>query len=178
MNRLCWVFVLFLLGCKSTPEQFVYSSGALKQNNEVFLQQVKSQLPPELEPQLGPIATGLGEIFMYTVDAAPGARKPDGTAYTATDLRTLQDWVVRPQLRHLEGVTEVNTIGGFTRQIHVTPDPVKLAGGINAYQYVPNPTGWIDPLGLSANCPGPRSSSSPAVAWAASPWARRSAPRP
>ncbi|HEY0201748.1 MAG TPA: efflux RND transporter permease subunit, partial [Burkholderiaceae bacterium] len=90
------------------------------------LQQVKSQLPQGLEPQLGPIATGLGEIFSYTVDAAPDARKDDGTPYTATDLRTLQDWVIRPQLRNVPGVTEVNTIGGFERQIHITPDPAQL----------------------------------------------------
>ncbi|WP_068833047.1 efflux RND transporter permease subunit [Xanthomonas graminis] len=90
------------------------------------LQQVKAQLPPELEPHLGPIATGLGEIFMYTVEAKPNARKPDGTAWTATDLRTLQDWVVRPQLRNVPGVTEVNTIGGYARQIHITPDPARL----------------------------------------------------
>ena len=90
------------------------------------LQQLKSQIPDALEPQLGPIATGLGEIFMYTVDADPKARKPDGSAYTATDLRTLQDWVIRPQLRNTPGVTEVNTTGGFARQIHITPDPARL----------------------------------------------------
>ncbi|WP_460457747.1 efflux RND transporter permease subunit [Arenimonas alkanexedens] len=90
------------------------------------LQQAKSQLPPGLEPELGPVATGLGEIYMYTVEAAPGATRPDGSPWTATDLRTLQDWVVRPQLRNTPGVTEVNTIGGFARQIHITPDPAKL----------------------------------------------------
>nr|WP_298120306.1 CusA/CzcA family heavy metal efflux RND transporter [uncultured Pseudoxanthomonas sp.] len=90
------------------------------------LQQVKSQLPDGLEPGMGPIATGMGEIFMYTVEAGAEARKPDGTPYTATDLRTLQDWVVRPQLRNVPGVTEVNTIGGFARQIHITPDPARL----------------------------------------------------
>ena len=90
------------------------------------IQQVKSQLPPGLEPEMGPIATGMGEIFMYTVDAKPDARKKDGTPWTATDLRTLQDWVVRPQLRNTPGVTEVNTIGGFARQIHITPEPAKL----------------------------------------------------
>ncbi len=90
------------------------------------IQQVKSQLPEGLEPQMGPITTGMGEIFMYTVDAKPDARKKDGTPWTATDLRTLQDWVVRPQLRNTPGVTEVNTIGGFARQIHITPDPAKL----------------------------------------------------
>ncbi|HRN60175.1 MAG TPA: CusA/CzcA family heavy metal efflux RND transporter, partial [Chiayiivirga sp.] len=90
------------------------------------LQQIRSQIPEGLEPEMGPISTGLGEIFLYTVDAAPGAAKPDGTPWTATDLRTLQDWVIRPQMRNTPGVTEVNTIGGFERQIHITPDPSKL----------------------------------------------------
>ncbi|WP_448666885.1 efflux RND transporter permease subunit [Pseudoxanthomonas mexicana] len=90
------------------------------------LQQVKSQLPAGLEPEMGPIATGMGEIFMYTVEADAKARKADGTPFTPTDLRTLQDWVVRPQLRNVPGVTEVNTIGGFARQIHITPDPARL----------------------------------------------------
>jgi len=90
------------------------------------LQQARAQLPAGLEPTMGPIATGMGEILMYTVDAEPGARKPEGGAYTPTDLRTLQDWVIRPQLRNVPGVTEVNTIGGYERQIHVTPDPVRL----------------------------------------------------
>jgi cobalt-zinc-cadmium resistance protein CzcA len=90
------------------------------------LQAVKSQLPAGLEPSMGPIATGMGEIFMYTVDAKPDARRQDGAKYTPTDLRTLQDWVIRPQLRNTPGVTEVNTIGGYARQIHITPDPARL----------------------------------------------------
>lgn len=90
------------------------------------LQQIRSQIPEGLEPEMGPISTGLGEIFLYTVDAAPDAAKPDGTPWTATDLRTLQDWVIRPQMRNTPGVTEVNTIGGFERQIHITPDPSRL----------------------------------------------------
>lgn len=90
------------------------------------LQSAKGQLPPGVEPSLGPVATGLGEIFMYTVEAEPGAVRSDGKPWTPTDLRTLQDWVVRPQLRNLEGVTEVNTVGGYVRQIHVTPDPARL----------------------------------------------------
>ncbi|RYD17025.1 MAG: CusA/CzcA family heavy metal efflux RND transporter [Lysobacteraceae bacterium] len=90
------------------------------------LQEVRSQLPAGLEPRMGPIATGLGEIFMYTVEARPDARKRDGSAWTSTDLRTLQDWVVRPQMRNTPGATEVNTIGGFARQVHITPDPMKL----------------------------------------------------
>lgn len=90
------------------------------------LQQVKSQLPGRIEPQMGPIATGLGEIFLYTVHADPNARQPNGQLYDSTALRTLQDWVIRPQLRQVPGVTEVNTIGGYERQFHVTPDPARL----------------------------------------------------
>jgi len=90
------------------------------------LQGAKSQLPDGMEPELGPIATGLGEIYMYTVEAEPGARKPDGRPWTPTDLRTIQDWIVRPQLRNVAGITEVNTIGGYSRQIQVAPDPARL----------------------------------------------------
>jgi cobalt-zinc-cadmium resistance protein CzcA len=86
------------------------------------LQAATSQLPEGVEPSLGPVATGLGEIFMYTVEAEPGMEE----TWTPTALRTLQDWVVRPQLRHLKGVTEVNTVGGYVRQFHITPDPAKL----------------------------------------------------
>ena len=91
------------------------------------LQIARSQLPEGVSPEMGPIATGLGEIFMYTLEAKPGARKPDGGSYTPEDLRTLQDWVIRPQLRNTPGVTEVNTIGGFERQYHVTPLPERLS---------------------------------------------------
>jgi heavy metal efflux system protein len=91
------------------------------------IQEVKSQLPEGIEPQMGPIATGLGEIFMYAIEPEPGARKPDGSEWTPTDLRTLSDWVVRPQLRTIPGVAEVNTVGGYERQYHVTPDPMQLA---------------------------------------------------
>ncbi|QTN20888.1 CusA/CzcA family heavy metal efflux RND transporter [Brevundimonas sp. AJA228-03] len=90
------------------------------------LQAARGQLPEGLTPELGPIATGLGEIFMYTIEAEQGARRPDGQLYTPEDLRTLQDWVIRPQLRNTPGVTEVNTIGGFERQYHVTPWPDRL----------------------------------------------------
>ncbi|XMG41254.1 CusA/CzcA family heavy metal efflux RND transporter [Sphingopyxis sp. J-6] len=91
------------------------------------LQTAREQLPPGVSPEMGPIATGLGEIFMYTLEAEPGAKKPDGSAYTAEDLRTLQDWVIRPQLRGTPGVTEVNSIGGYERQYHVTPIPARLS---------------------------------------------------
>lgn len=90
------------------------------------LGQMKSQLPPGLEPTMGPTATGLGEIFLYLVEADPNARTPEGRPYTPTDLRTIQDWVIKPQLRNVPGVIEVNTSGGFEKQFHVTPDPQRL----------------------------------------------------
>ena len=91
------------------------------------LQAAKSQLPPGIEPQMGPTATGLGEIFMYSVTPKKGARKSDGSEWTPTDLRTLHDWVVRPQMRNVPGVAEVNTVGGYTKQYHVTPNALQLA---------------------------------------------------
>ena len=90
------------------------------------LQQAKAQLPEGIEPEMGPIATGLGELFLYTVHADEKARQPNGQPYDAMTLRTLQDWVIRPQLRQVPGVTEVNTIGGFEKQFHVTPDPARM----------------------------------------------------
>ncbi|AMK17035.1 MULTISPECIES: efflux RND transporter permease subunit [Sphingobium] len=91
------------------------------------VQGVRSSIPGGLEPELGPIATGLGEIFMYTIEPKPGARKQDGSAYTPQDLRTLHDWVVRPQLRTVPGVTEVNSVGGFRKEYEVAPYPERLA---------------------------------------------------
>jgi cobalt-zinc-cadmium resistance protein CzcA len=83
------------------------------------LVEVKDRLPEGIEPAMGPISTGLGEIFMYTVTATD-------PAISAMDLRTVQDWIVRPQLRLTPGVVEVNTIGGYTKQFHVLPDPDRL----------------------------------------------------
>src|SRR5918911_343994 len=94
------------------------------------IQQVKDQLPVGVEVAMGPVSTGLGEIFMYTVEAKAddkaGAKTQGGHTYSPTDLRTVQDWIIRPQLRNVPGVIEVNTIGGFERQFHVLPDPGKL----------------------------------------------------
>jgi cobalt-zinc-cadmium resistance protein CzcA len=90
------------------------------------LQEARGALPDVAEPSMGPIATGLGEIYMWVVESEPGALKPDGSAYTAMDLREIQDWIVKPQLRTVPGVTEVNTIGGYRKEFHVTPDPVRL----------------------------------------------------
>lgn len=90
------------------------------------IQEAKGRLPGGVEPAMGPISTGLGEIFMWTVEAKEGAKKLDGSVYTSTDLREIQDWVIKPQLRTVKGVTEVNSVGGFVKQFHVTPDPTKL----------------------------------------------------
>ena len=87
---------------------------------------IKSVLPPGMEPEMGPIATGLGEIFMYTVDAIPGATRENGEPWDATALREVQDWIIRPQLAQVPGVIEINTIGGYEKQYHVTPSPKKL----------------------------------------------------
>jgi cobalt-zinc-cadmium resistance protein CzcA len=90
------------------------------------IQEANASLPAGIVPTMGPISTGLGEIFMWTVDAMEGAVKPDGAAYGSTDLREIQDWIIRPQLRMVKGVTEVNAIGGYVKQFHVTPYPEKL----------------------------------------------------
>ena len=90
------------------------------------IQEARSRLPVGIVPTMGPISTGLGEIFMWTVNADKGVRKPDGAAYNSTDLREIQDWVIKPRLRTVKGVTEVNSIGGFVKQFHVAPYPEKL----------------------------------------------------
>ena len=90
------------------------------------IQQIKGKLPNGVEPEMGPISTGLGEIFMWTVESKPGARKLDGSAYTPTDLREIQDWIIKPQLRNVRGVTEINTIGGYSKEFQVAPLPDKL----------------------------------------------------
>lgn len=90
------------------------------------IQEAKGKLPGGLTPSLGPIATGLGEIYMWTVESAPGALKPDGGVYTPMDLREIQDWIIKPQLRTVPGVTEINTIGGFAKEFQVAPLPDRL----------------------------------------------------
>jgi cobalt-zinc-cadmium resistance protein CzcA len=90
------------------------------------LQNVRNELPADIDPEMGPIVSGLGEIFSYTVKALPDAKKADGSAYNPEDLRTIQDWVIRPQLLKVPGVTEINTIGGYVREYQVSPYLVKL----------------------------------------------------
>lgn len=104
----------------------------------IRIQEVKGNLPPGTDPIMGPIATGLGEIFMWTVEPKANALKlPQSTPYTLTHLRTIQDWIIRPQLLTTPGVTEVNTIGGYEKQYHVTPYPEKLiAYGLSFHDIV------------------------------------------
>ena len=87
---------------------------------------IRSELPQGIEPQLGPVASGLGEIFTYAISAEEGAVNENGKPYTAEDLRTIQDWIIRPQLVKVPGVTEINSVGGFEREYQVAPDPAKL----------------------------------------------------
>ena len=90
------------------------------------LQSITASLPADTNPTLGPVASGLGEIFMYAVSAQPQALTAEGKPYSAEDLRTLQDWVIKPQLVKVAGITEVNAIGGYQRQYQVVPDPARL----------------------------------------------------
>ena len=91
------------------------------------LQDAREGLPEGVVPALGPIATGLSEIYLWTVESEPGARKPDGTPYTPTDLREIQDWIIKPQLRTVPGVTEINSIGGFDKEYLVAPSTAALS---------------------------------------------------
>ena len=115
------------------------------------LAQARESLPDGVEPQMGPVSTGLGEIYMWTVDYAPNATadnpriagrpgfQPDGSYLTPTGerltdevsrlayLRTVQDWIIRPQIRTVEGVAGVDSIGGYEKQFVVQPDPSRLA---------------------------------------------------
>ena len=101
------------------------------------LQQAREQLPRGMTPSLGPISTGLGEIYLWTVEAEPSARKPDGSPYLPMDLREIQDWIIKPQLRNVPGVTEINSIGGFAKEYLVAPRPDRLASyGLTLQQVV------------------------------------------
>jgi len=91
------------------------------------IQEARENLPDGVTPAMGPISTGLGEIYLWTVESEPGAKKADGSPYSPADLREVQDWIIKPQLRQVPGVTEINSIGGFAKEYHVTPDPAKLS---------------------------------------------------
>ena len=108
--------------------------------------ELRAGLPAGVAPRLGPISTGLGEIYMWSVDYASGAasaagqpgKQPDGSYLTSDGqlltseiersayLRTVQDWIIRPQLRGVRGVAEVDSIGGQVKQYQVQPDASRL----------------------------------------------------
>ncbi len=91
------------------------------------IQEARESLPAGVVPMMGPISTGLGEIYLWTVETEANAKKPDGTPYTPTDLREIQDWIIKPRLRQVKGVTEINSIGGFAKEYLIAPDPAKLS---------------------------------------------------
>jgi cobalt-zinc-cadmium resistance protein CzcA len=100
------------------------------------IQQAKGQLPAGIEPSMGPISTGLGEIFMWTVELPGRSAQSRRHAYTPTDLREIQDWIIKPQLRNVPGVAEINTIGGYAKEFQVAPLPDKLvAYGLTLARY-------------------------------------------
>lgn len=96
------------------------------------LQEAREYLPTGVTPRMGPISTGLGEIYLWTVEAKEGAKKADGSPYTPMDLREIQDWIIKPQLRNVPGVTEINSIGGYAKEYQVAPVAERLASyGLN-----------------------------------------------
>ncbi|AHI06556.1 CzcA family heavy metal efflux protein [Bdellovibrio bacteriovorus W] len=91
------------------------------------LQSISSELPQGVKPKLGPITTGLGEIFFYALSYDPDTRtENDNNLEALMDLRSAQEWLIKPRLLTVPGVAEINTIGGFEKQFHVIPDPEKL----------------------------------------------------
>ncbi|NBS17773.1 MAG: efflux RND transporter permease subunit, partial [Gammaproteobacteria bacterium] len=84
-----------------------------------------AQLPADVTPVLGPVSSGLGEIYQYTLERTDDEEKPLSVD-ELTERRTIQDWVVRPLLRGVSGVAEINSIGGHERQYQVGPDPDRL----------------------------------------------------
>lgn len=91
------------------------------------LASVLPELPRGTEAKLGPVSSGLGEIFMYALDYEKPADDPLERMKQLTELRAVQDWIVKPRLLSVEGVAEINTSGGLEKQFHVQPDPKRMA---------------------------------------------------
>jgi cobalt-zinc-cadmium resistance protein CzcA len=91
------------------------------------LQGVLSELPKGAEAKLGPVSTGLGEIYQYTLDVTNPSPEPKVRLQQLMEVKALQDWYVKPRLMTVEGVAEINTTGGYERQYHVQPDIRKMA---------------------------------------------------
>lgn len=90
------------------------------------LRGVSEQLPGGVSPTLGPVSSGLGEIYHYVIEAEKTAEGPERLTQLA-ELRSLQDWYIKPRLLSVKGVAEVNTIGGHEKQYLVEPDPRKMS---------------------------------------------------
>ncbi len=90
------------------------------------LQGKLEDLPPNAQAQLGPVSTGLGEIYQYTLDYKEVAKTPEKRFEQLINLRTMQDWTIKPRLLTVQGVAEINTTGGYERQIQIEPDRAKL----------------------------------------------------
>lgn len=100
------------------------------------LQGLSNELPKGVHPKLGPISTGLGEVFFYSIESK-NPEKGEIRLAQLMEERSIQEWYVKPRLLTVPGVAEVNTIGGFEKQYHVQPDPVKLARyGISFHEIV------------------------------------------
>jgi cobalt-zinc-cadmium resistance protein CzcA len=108
-----------LFGLSFVTMTFDDNTDLLRARQQVTERMAEAELPPNVQPSLGPMATPIGEIFRYTLDG-PGA--------DPMTLRTLEDWVVRPRLLQAPGVADVVSYGGLVREIHVQPDPRRLAG--------------------------------------------------
>ena len=85
------------------------------------------ELPEGVTPKMGPISTGLGEIYHYSVEAKKPETDPEKRLLQLMELRSLQDWYIKPRLLNVKGVVEVNTIGGFEKQFFILPDIKKMA---------------------------------------------------
>ena len=90
------------------------------------LMQVQDEMPKDVAPILGPVSTGLGEIYQYTLEL-PGEENRQLTIPELTNRRTINDWVVRPMLRNINGVAEINSQGGYVKQYQVLVNPDRLA---------------------------------------------------
>ena len=90
------------------------------------IQEARDKLPPGITPAMGPISTGLGRDLPLDSRGQGRREKTDGMPYTATDLREIQDWIIKPQLRNVPGVTEINSIGGFAKEYQISPIPERL----------------------------------------------------
>lgn len=91
------------------------------------LQNVSSNIPSNAKPELGPISTGLGEIYQFVIDYKDKATEPDARLKQLMELKTTLDWFIKPRLLTVEGVAEINASGGFEKQFHIQPNPKLMA---------------------------------------------------